>query len=340
MLATLIVGGLSARLRTLSGRADRARREAEAGAEALSRLAAIVSSSDDAIIGKTLDGTITSWNPAAERLYGFGPADVIGRPISILVPSDRPDEVPAILERIRAGDSVRHFETVRQRKDGRRVDVSVSISPVRDASGRITGAAAIARDISERKRLEAESQALLRLRANTDSLTGLANRASLDERAVESVALARRHERPLSCLMIDIDYFKRVNDTHGHAAGDQVLREVASRLRDGCRASDTVGRYGGEEFTALLPETDAGGALAVAEKIRATAAAAPVVLPRSNGAEAGPAIAVRLSIGVATLDGTMTRAEALLAAADRALYAAKAAGRDRVLHIQSLVGES
>jgi len=278
-LATVLVSGLRTHLRAVSGRADRARREADAGAEALSRLAAIVSSSDDAIIGKTLDGTITSWNPAAELLYGHAPADIIGRPISVLVPPDHADEIPAILERIRAGEGVQHFETVRQRKDGRRVEISVSVSPVRDASGRITGAASVARDISERKRLESENQALLRSRANTDGLTGLANRGSLDGRAIELIALARRHGRPLSCLMIDIDHFKRVNDTHGHAGGDAVLCEVASRLRHVCRASDMVGRYGGEEFTALLPETDAEGALAVAEKIRATVAAAPVVLP-------------------------------------------------------------
>ena len=336
VLATVLISALSANLRALAARAERMRREAETGREALYRLAAIVESSHDAIIGKTLDGTITSWNPGAQRLYGYAPHEVIGRPISVLVPPDHADEVPAILASIRAGERVEHFETVRIRKDGERVDVSVSISPVRNAAGEVTGAAAIARDISERKRLETAYQELLRQRAITDGLTGLPNRAHLDERITEVVALARRHGRALSCLMIDIDHFKRINDTYGHSAGDAVLREMASRFREACRATDVVGRYGGEEFTALLPETDAEGSVAVAEKIRAAAAAtlvAPPGVAGRDGAHGDPlAIPVRVSVGAATLDETMVDGAALLEAADKALYVAKAAGRDRVVH--------
>jgi PAS domain S-box-containing protein len=118
-------------------------------------LASIVDSSEDAIISKTLDGTITSWNPAAQRLYGWSAAEAVGRPIALLMPPDRPDELPAIMERLRRGERVEHFETVRLRKDGTRVDISVTVSPVRDAEGRVVGASAIARDIGERKRLEA-----------------------------------------------------------------------------------------------------------------------------------------------------------------------------------------
>jgi PAS domain S-box-containing protein len=127
--------------------------ELRQAAESLSRLAAIVESSDDAIIGKTLDGIIVSWNRGAERVYGYSD-EVIGKPISLLVPPDHSDEVTLILEKVRRGERVDHFETVRMRKDGTRIDVSLSVSPIKDAAGRITGASTIARDITERKQAE------------------------------------------------------------------------------------------------------------------------------------------------------------------------------------------
>lgn len=115
-------------------------------------LAAIVASSDDAILGKALDGAITSWNPAAERLYGYTSDEVLGRPVALLVPPERGDEVPVIIARIARGEHVDHFETVRVRKDGSRVDVSLTLSPIRDASGAIVGISTIARDISAQMR--------------------------------------------------------------------------------------------------------------------------------------------------------------------------------------------
>jgi PAS domain S-box-containing protein len=127
---------------------------------AASWLAAIVESSDDAIVSKTLDGTITSWNPAAERLFGYTAEEVIGHPISILAPPDRENEMPANLERIRRGERVERYETVRRRKDGSLVDVSLTVSPIRDDTGRIIGASKIARDITSRKQAE-ERQRLL-----------------------------------------------------------------------------------------------------------------------------------------------------------------------------------
>jgi two-component system CheB/CheR fusion protein len=123
-------------------------------------LAAIVESSDDAIVGKTLDGVITSWNPAAEKLFGYSAKEIIGHPIAALAPLDRANEMPAILERIRHGEKVDHFETVRRRKDGSLVDISLTVSPIHDEQGRIVGASKIARDITARKQAE-ERQRLL-----------------------------------------------------------------------------------------------------------------------------------------------------------------------------------
>jgi PAS domain S-box-containing protein len=123
--------------------------------EAVRRLAAIVESSDDAIISKNLDGTIVSWNKGAERLYGYRAEEIVGKPLAILVPPDHPDEVPSLIERLKRGEHIEHYETVRVAKDGRRIDVSLTISPVRDVQGKVVGASKIARDVSERKRTEA-----------------------------------------------------------------------------------------------------------------------------------------------------------------------------------------
>jgi PAS domain S-box-containing protein len=121
---------------------------------ARAQLAAIVESSEDAIISKDLKGTIKSWNRGAERLYGYAAEEVVGRPLSILVPPDHPDELPGIMERLKRGERIDHFETVRVRKDGSRVDVSLMISPVKNGEGEITGASKIARDITTRRRAE------------------------------------------------------------------------------------------------------------------------------------------------------------------------------------------
>jgi PAS domain S-box-containing protein len=125
---------------------------------AASQLALIVESSDDAIVGKSLDGKILSWNTGAERIYGYTAREVVGQPISILVPPEQYDEMPEILERLKRDERIQHYETVRARKDGKRINVSMSISSVKDGEGNIVGASAIARDVTERKRVEAELQ--------------------------------------------------------------------------------------------------------------------------------------------------------------------------------------
>jgi PAS domain S-box-containing protein len=128
---------------------------------AAQRLAAIVESSDDAIVAKNLDGIIRSWNAGAERLFGYTAEEAIGKPITMLIPEERLDEETTILARIRAGERVDHYETVRRRKDGSPIEISLTVSPVRDAAGRIIGASKIARDITERRRAERQQKLLL-----------------------------------------------------------------------------------------------------------------------------------------------------------------------------------
>ncbi|HYM76255.1 MAG TPA: PAS domain S-box protein [Candidatus Dormibacteraeota bacterium] len=119
-----------------------------------SRMALIVDSSQDAIIGKNLDGIVTQWNKGAEQMYGYTAQEMIGRPISVLCPKDRPDEIPAILDRIRHGERVEYFESVRVTKDGRRLNVSLAVSPIHDADGKVVGASAIGRNITAQKKVE------------------------------------------------------------------------------------------------------------------------------------------------------------------------------------------
>ncbi len=159
----------------------------------------------------------------------------------------------------------------------------------------------------------------------TDALTGLANRRRLMTRLEEEVQRARRFRTPLSVVMIDIDHFKQVNDTHGHAMGDEVLRNIGALLKAGVRATDLAARYGGEELTLILPHTDAPGAFQVAEALRQKFAELEHHLD-------GISLSKTASMGVATRDGQteVPSAEELLKHADEALYRAKQSGRNRV----------
>ncbi len=179
---------------------------------AAQRLAAIVESSDDAILSKDLDGTIESWNRGAERLFGYTADEAIGQPVTLLIPPDRLAEEPGILERIRRGERVAHYETVRRRKDGTLVDISLSVSPIRDAEGRIVGAAKIAHDITALRRIQKQQTLLLRemnhrvknLFAVAGSLVTLSARGASTPAELASAvrvrlnALARAHELTLT----------------------------------------------------------------------------------------------------------------------------------------------
>ncbi|MFL6285501.1 MAG: diguanylate cyclase [Pyrinomonadaceae bacterium] len=168
-----------------------------------------------------------------------------------------------------------------------------------------------------RRRAEAASEMSM-----TDALTGLLNRYGLQRALQRELSEARRYSRPLSCLLLDIDFFKAINDTHGHAAGDAALMQTAHVLTESVRGSDVVCRYGGEEFLVLAPETDARGAHSLAEKIRLS------VSSRLFG-DGGRAFALTLSAGVAELRPGESGND-MIARADLALYQAKQHGRDRV----------
>ncbi len=169
----------------------------------------------------------------------------------------------------------------------------------------------------------AEATAELQRIAATDALTGLWNRRHLLERLEAEIGRSRRNGRPLCVAILDVDHFKRVNDLHGHPAGDEVLRALAGLIRESVRSSDVVARMGGEEFAILMPETDRAQAGLVCERLRERVELSPVPLP------SGAALTVTLSTGIALMAGEEA-SEALISRADVALYDAKAEGRNRV----------
>jgi PAS domain S-box-containing protein len=178
-------------------------------------LAAIVDSTDDAVIGKTLDGTIISWNEGARRIYGYTATEVIGHPISILIPTDRPDELPAILARLANGERIEHYLTKRVRKDGSVIEVSVTISPVRDDAGTIIGASAIARDVTAQQEAVREA---LRLREQFVSVAAHELRTPLTTLYARLQLIERRLGRK------DIDLTVLVRDM-------TLVRQAADRLK-------------------------------------------------------------------------------------------------------------
>jgi diguanylate cyclase (GGDEF)-like protein/PAS domain S-box-containing protein len=260
-------------------------------------------------------GRIVDTNPAARALMGAAGKDPLGARLSDLIPAlDGTEEDKPLQELSWA--------------DGRRFQVR------RSRVGTAQGAVILLRDMtSERNAQEELLRAQEKLReanrdlerlALTDSLTGLANRRSLSRKLEEEFARARRHGRALSFVMMDIDHFKQINDTHGHATGDRVLESVGRALEGVIRPGDTAARLGGEEFGVLLSETTLDEAVEATERIRDVLRSLPHETPDGAG------IAVRLSFGVTTLLPSDAGPADLLARADGALYRTKAAGRDGI----------
>jgi diguanylate cyclase (GGDEF)-like protein/PAS domain S-box-containing protein len=431
-----------AALRDMTGR-----EKAEGDRRRSERLAAIIEYSGDAIIGKRLDGIITSWNPAAERMYGYSSTEIIGKSVMLLSPADRTGEIDSILARIRTGQPTEHLQTLRVRKDGTVFPVSLTVSPICDPDGTLVGASAIPCDVTEQHQaarsarslaaaeelvrtvmasasigialtdldgsfrvvnrsfcdlleydqawflahgiddivhpddaediLRRRSQALagasaipvltLRLmradgatvwvrrvavtipggegqpnllmvqveditaeyeahlalayQAFHDPLTGLHNRAWILDSLEADLPAARRLGTCVGALFVDLDNFKVVNESLGHAAGDEVLAAVAARIVSALGPSDRVGRFGGDEFVILVQDLhDPLEVEHCAERVSASIAADLQVQ--------GHRIVPTASIGIATSTSTSTP-DSLLRDADSALFRAKAAGRAR-----------
>jgi diguanylate cyclase (GGDEF)-like protein/PAS domain S-box-containing protein len=301
-----------------------------AAAETESRLAAIVTSSPDAIMSADVAGTVQTWNAGAETVYGYAAEDMIGRNFARLVPDDRTHEFAYLLDAAGDGRAVEQLETVRVRADGTRIDVALSVSPVHDSRGDVTGLAYVARDITAAKAAERHLRATrdalaqqareMEHRAFHDALTGLPNRALLLDRLGQAIVHATRTGGTATLLIVDIDDFKNVNDTLGHTAGDELLCEVAVRLASVLRAGDTVARLGGDEFAILAEHATPSQAALLADRIDAVLGS-PLQID-------GQPVAARASVGLAPTCPEQSPEE-VLRNADLAMYAAKTAGKGR-----------
>jgi len=292
--------------------AENALRESEERMRTITQMAA------SAIVMIDAGGAVSFWNPAAERLLGYSAAEAIGTDLhQIIAPRRHYDDFRKGFEGFtETGEGAvvgRTLEMTAQRKDGIEFPVDISISGIRIKEQ--WHAVGIIRDITERK--QAEHQ--LREYAERDALTGVFNRRKFYEVLEQEKERAVRYARSLSLIMFDIDHFKAVNDTYGHAAGDTVLKATASVVADHIRKADVLGRIGGEEFAVAATETTAESALVLAEKIRC---AIEMTVHEHTGK-------ITVSIGVSTYDNGLTLDE-FFRRADKALYAAKNNGRNRV----------
>jgi diguanylate cyclase (GGDEF)-like protein/PAS domain S-box-containing protein len=295
--------------------------ELQAAREAEGRLAAVVQSSDDAIISMTTDCLVQTWNPGADRLLGHAEDEIFGRLVTVLMHAESKALLALSLDKIREGQSAQRYDTQWRRADGSMVDVAVNVFALRDIDGELIGFSAVARDITT----QVEAQRQLERLARYDTLTGLVNRTETLSRLDIALQGSRTPGTHLGVLFCDIDRFKAINDTWGHAVGDTVLTTVAGWVRDCVRDADTVGRIGGDELLVLLSGIHSLDELAeIAEHIRQRAGQ-PIH-------HAGNAIRVTLSIG-ATLAIPGESVTAMTARADSAMYQAKRTGRDAVIRI-------
>jgi len=275
----------------------------------------------DMICTAGFDGRFKSVNPAFERTLGYTPNELIGRPFMKFVHPDDIEKTEREAAALADGGKTVRFQNRYLAKDGEMHWLEWASIPLPDEEI-IYG---VARDITERKALERELERL----SHHDPLTGLFNRRRFEEALRHQLAYTRRYGRGGALLMIDLDRFKQINDELGHAAGDRALCEVGRVLSDNLRGSDTlardsanvVARLGGDEFVALLPEADAADAEVVATRLAAAVAGIRLAID-------GRTLELRISIGAATFDEHGLPGEReLLAAADRAMYMAKANGR-------------
>ncbi len=287
-------------------------------------LAAIVEASGEAIFSRHVDGRIASWNKGAERLFGYTAAEIIGQHVSVLWTDDQSADLTQRIDNLNKGINQYENDTVRRRKDGSTVNVSMTGSPILGDRNRIIGAGITARDISELKEVEKRLHRL----AYYDPLVNLPNRALLEEELTRAVQQSVAVGQPLALLYLDVDHFKDVNDSFGHQLGDALLQHVARRIGEVVHRNDIFGRLGGDEFGIIQRNADKRDASHLADRLIARLGA-PFSIDEHD-------VTAGVSIGTALLDideaatlEPIDAARLLLQHADTALYEAKSAGRQR-----------
>ncbi len=289
-------------------------------------------SAQDAFIMMDAQGKISYWNPAAERVFGYRSKEALGRDLHKLLAPERENNIFkknfSAFQRTGMGGGIgKTLEFVALRKDQTEFPIELSLSALKlQGEWHSFG---IVRDISDRKRAEAhlrESEKRYKELSITDGLTKLYNSRHFHTNVQLEMERANRYHRALALLMIDIDNFKRFNDTYGHQAGDKALFKTGAVIRSALREADTGYRYGGEEFAVILPETVGPGAVQVAERIRQDIADMPISLKSETS------LSITVSLGVSELQANDNLSQ-FIRRADENLYAAKTEGKNRVIFI-------
>lgn len=276
----------------------------------------------DAVVTTDPDGKVSYLNVVAERMTGWSRDDAIGQPLADvfrIIDGTTREAATNPAQRAIADDRTVGLaaDCVLIRRDGAEFAIEDSAAPIHDRDGAVTGAVIVFHDVSESRSM-AEKMAYL---AQHDFLTGLANRALLTERLTQAIRLAKRHQKQLALLFVDLDDFKRINDSMGHTVGDQLLKLVADRLVTCVRSTDTVCRQGGDEFVILLAEIEhPQDAASVADKL-ITALAVPQLVGDQE-------LMVTLSVGISVYPDDSHDLDTVMQNADTAMYQAKASGRN------------
>jgi diguanylate cyclase (GGDEF)-like protein/PAS domain S-box-containing protein len=291
------------------------------------RLRAVIAASPLAIIELDLEGRVRLWNEASHRIFGWTADEILGGP-ALLVPPEQEDEDRGLIARVCAGDSIDDHETVRCRKDGTRIEVAISAAPLRGELNEVIGMTELIADITSRKNAERQ----LAHQALHDALTDLPNRALLQDRLEQAIALARRQGTTVALLLMDLDDFKDVNDTYGHAAGDALLRELGPRLLRRLRQTDTLARLGGDEFAVVLQSVGARSAERIANSLRGAL--------RMPFTVEGHVLELDTSIGISLFPSHAENADLLMRRADVAMYEAKRTKAGVVVHNPQLAATS
>ncbi len=283
----------------------------------------IVAQAEDAVVIIDSSHRIVLFNSGAEVMFGFTAKETVGERLDMLMPERFQLQHDVMVDEFGAGSletktmSRRNRQIYGRRKDGNEFVANAQIIRLGDKTTRYY--AALFRDVSQNKRTEEE---LLRLAA-TDPLTGAYNRREFTQMAEREALRSHRYHHPLSMMMMDLDHFKRLNDTYGHTAGDKVLQRFTTLCSNTLRNVDIFGRWGGEEFVALLPETDIEGASIIAERLRK-------IISENVLSFNDHKITFTASIGVVQYKDGEVNVDAPLGRADSAVYDAKKAGRNRI----------
>lgn len=304
-------------------------------------LAFVMNKISSAVISTDTEMKITYWNKSAEILYGWRELEVLGRQVDEVCGTEFAEGQQEIAYRILLVEKTWRGELKQRHRTGREIWVDASMTLLEDDNKNHVGSVTINHDVTERKLAEDElrrtketiEQINLTLRrafereqlaSRTDSLTGVFNRRYFFELLGYEFAASRRYERPLSLVMFDVDFLKKINDTYGHQVGDELLKKAAEVVRGELRTSDVLARYGGDEFVILLSSSDERDASLLLERIYREIQSAYIRVDERK-------LGIAISAGIASLQPEMEKVDQLVMQADRALYAAKNSGRNRIV---------